>query len=569
MTVNLSMLAGAGAQFFDNNGVILSGGLVYTYAAGTTTPQATYTTNAGSTAHTNPIVLDSAGRVPSGGEIWLTDSISYKFVLKTSVGVTIATYDNVPGNASGIYATFAASNGASLVGYTQGSGSAVATTVQAKLREVVSVKDFGAVGDGIADDRAAIQNAINYVVGLAGSKQLYFPSGTYKLASGQVTIPTCSNLILDAEAASFTGITGAAAGFVITNGNYNRYLFGTFESNSTNACISVAPTASGNGGTQNIYSWRSMEGTGGHIGFGFRIICDGAFQSGISVGRIIGANVRGFNYGISFEADNTGGGTHNIDTMQVNINYVFDNNVSINVGQIAGATINANTWFVNYEASFAGSIGFKTNGSFDTFFGTTLAASGATLNQLDSGALQNKFILSPPEKNIDGSVNFPGSTYLVDNSGNTTNSGTKGILDGSSSSITLSADQTGIANATWTKVLFNTKEWDDYSLFDTTNYRWVPGVIGRGRITAQATWIASVDLSLVEISVYKNGTIYKTNGTLAGATSSELTSAINCNVYIDALTDYFEIFVKQSTGTTESLFGLANLTWAQFEITRA
>jgi hypothetical protein len=81
MTVNLSMLAGAGAQFFDNNGVPLAGGLVYTYAAGTTTPQATYTTSSGGTAHANPIVLDSAGRVPSGGEIWLTDAVSYKFVL--------------------------------------------------------------------------------------------------------------------------------------------------------------------------------------------------------------------------------------------------------------------------------------------------------------------------------------------------------------------------------------------------------------------------------------------------------------------------------------------------------
>ena len=159
MSVNLSLFAGVGAQFFDNNGVILSGGLVYTYAAGTTTPQATYTSSAGSTAHANPIVLDSAGRVPSGGEIWLTDPLIYKFVLKTSAAVTIATYDNVPGNSSGIYAAFAAPSGSSLVGYTQGSGSAVATTVQSKLREVVSVKDFGAKGDGSTNDTAAFTAA--------------------------------------------------------------------------------------------------------------------------------------------------------------------------------------------------------------------------------------------------------------------------------------------------------------------------------------------------------------------------------------------------------------------------
>ena len=93
MSVNLSAFGGVGWQFFDNNGVPLAGGLIYTYEAGTTTPQATYTTSAGTIAHTNPIVLNSAGRVP-GGEIWLL-SANYKFVLQTSAAVLIATYDNI------------------------------------------------------------------------------------------------------------------------------------------------------------------------------------------------------------------------------------------------------------------------------------------------------------------------------------------------------------------------------------------------------------------------------------------------------------------------------------------
>ena len=99
MAVYLSPIGGAGWQFFDNNGAPLSGGKLYTYAAGTTTPQATYTTSAGNVAHTNPVVLDSAGRVPSGGEIWLTFA-AYKFALYTSANVLIATYDNIRGNGA-------------------------------------------------------------------------------------------------------------------------------------------------------------------------------------------------------------------------------------------------------------------------------------------------------------------------------------------------------------------------------------------------------------------------------------------------------------------------------------
>ena len=99
MSVNLSAFGGVGWQFFDNNGVPLAGGLIYTYAAGTTTPQATYTTSAGTVAHTNPIVLNSAGRVP-GGELWLVIGLNYKFVLQTSTATTIATYDNIYGSGS-------------------------------------------------------------------------------------------------------------------------------------------------------------------------------------------------------------------------------------------------------------------------------------------------------------------------------------------------------------------------------------------------------------------------------------------------------------------------------------
>jgi hypothetical protein len=97
MAVNLSPYGGVGAQFLDNAGNVLTGGKIFTYAAGTTTNQPTYTTSAGNVPHSNPIILDASGRVPSGGEIWLTDGLSYKFILRDSNDVLIATYDNISG----------------------------------------------------------------------------------------------------------------------------------------------------------------------------------------------------------------------------------------------------------------------------------------------------------------------------------------------------------------------------------------------------------------------------------------------------------------------------------------
>ena len=96
MTVSLSPFYGVGGQLFNDNGDPLAGGKIYTYLAGSSTPAATYTNSAGNIAHSNPIVLDGAGRVPSG-EIWLTSGISYKFIVEDSANNLIGTFDNVKG----------------------------------------------------------------------------------------------------------------------------------------------------------------------------------------------------------------------------------------------------------------------------------------------------------------------------------------------------------------------------------------------------------------------------------------------------------------------------------------
>lgn len=258
MAVFLSPVGGAAAQFFDNDGVPLAGGLIYTYTAGTSTPAATYTTSSGLIQHSNPIILDAAGRVPTG-EIWLSDALAYKFVIQDVNNVLIATYDNINGinsnfvaytsqqeiqtatagqtvfnlttmqyqpatnnlsvfvdgvNQYGPGAQYAYEEtdsdtvtfvtglhvGASVkfttaspvasavvnaenVAYTPPFSGSVTTNVEAKLAQYVSVKDFGAVGDGVTDDATALQNAFNSGV------SIYIPAGQYYVGTTILQLP--------------------------------------------------------------------------------------------------------------------------------------------------------------------------------------------------------------------------------------------------------------------------------------------------------------------------------------------------------------------------------------------
>lgn len=193
MSVTPSPIGGFAGQFFDNNGQPLSGGKIYTYAAGTTLPQATYTSALGITPHTNPIILDSAGRVPSG-EIWLTNGLSYKFKIDTATDILIGTYDNIANidpNFAANLASNAVGEGASLVGTTFGK------TVQQVFDSQIIVGTGIYAGETLT---AAVARAISLNVPLNLAEGATYtisapivPSGNLTLYGNGARILTTSN----------------------------------------------------------------------------------------------------------------------------------------------------------------------------------------------------------------------------------------------------------------------------------------------------------------------------------------------------------------------------------------
>jgi len=152
----------AKAQFIDAAGVPLAGGFLYTYEAGTTTPQATYTDSTAATANSNPIVLDSRGEA----NIWLA-SANYKFKLTDANGTEIWTVDNIAAPSTALSPVFTSnvtistdSPGPALLITQSGAGPIIRAVNPADPAEVFfTVTNDGSVGIGTGSPSNAIDVA--------------------------------------------------------------------------------------------------------------------------------------------------------------------------------------------------------------------------------------------------------------------------------------------------------------------------------------------------------------------------------------------------------------------------
>lgn len=170
-------------RFYDNNNFPLSGGQLYTYIAGTTTPQATYTDSTGVTPNANPVIMNARGEA----NVWLAPGQAYKFVLKDASFNTIWTVDQVTSAPS------------SWVGF----------------------KDYGATGTGV--ETTQIQAALTgsqvinqpglttYTTGALSSSGniINWPGGSYT-SNAAIPDPLVLSNLTDAPALTFTNASGHA-----------------------------------------------------------------------------------------------------------------------------------------------------------------------------------------------------------------------------------------------------------------------------------------------------------------------------------------------------------------------
>ena len=217
MTVGLSPVAGAGWQFFDANGVPLSGGKLYTYAAGTTTPQTTYTSVSGAEANSNPIILNSEGRVSGTNEVWLNSAVAYKLILKTSADVQLWSADDLSGIAALGNALPVSAGGTGVSSNTAYAVLCGGTTATNPIQSIASVGTAGQVltsnGAGALPTMQAA--FVSGMIILWSGSTASIPSG-FLLCDGTSSTPDLRNrFVVGAGSTYAVGATGGSANAVV------------------------------------------------------------------------------------------------------------------------------------------------------------------------------------------------------------------------------------------------------------------------------------------------------------------------------------------------------------------
>jgi hypothetical protein len=242
--------------FLDIDGQPLDAGYIYLGVANQATeanPIQAYWDAALSVPATQPILTKAGFPVNAGVPARVYVNSDYSIVVKNRNGFQVFSSPIATDRFNDAVVNIDSSD----ITFLQAGTGAVARTAQAKMRDVVSVKDFGAVGDGVADDTAAIQAALN----ASANAELTFPPGTYLVYALKVLAGTVVNLgaatikkrpatVSDQTVGQFTGnatvfwATGFAPVFYLT-GNDITITGGTIDGNRANDTLNTGATWGG------------------------------------------------------------------------------------------------------------------------------------------------------------------------------------------------------------------------------------------------------------------------------------------------------------------------------------
>jgi len=204
-------------------------------------------------------------------------------------------------------------------------------------------------------------------------------------------------------------------------------------------------------------------------------------------------------------------------------------------GQVAGVEFSDVTGIIN-GGSLAGD-GDKNDYAYQFKDGSLFSVSGVNFSNWDVAACY-----------VDDSEvyfrNNKGITYEITATGQTSGDFAPTFCAKPAS------QQINIADTVFTKVAFGTEEIDVTGAFASSAF--TPRTIGNYHIGANVTFASSVDLKSIIISLYKNGGAIK-NKHLETSGTATFTVSIDCIVPVEATSDYFEIYVRQSSGGTLNL----------------
>lgn len=163
------------------------------------------------------------------------------------------------------------------------------------------------------------------------------------------------------------------------------------------------------------------------------------------------------------------------------------------------------------------------------------------------------FTIASPNSNTDRTLTLP------DASGTVLTTATAGVpINGPAFSAYMGSNQT-VTQSVWTKLQYNTEEFDTNSCYDNSTYRFTPTVAGYYQVNACAV-VTAVGQSYNQVAVYKNGVLLKQGVT--NATSNAYVFNVAALVFLNGTTDYIEIF-GQTTGASPTF--AANNTGSYFQ----